>query len=120
VPDAPDFSEDCSIQAVLCCKKSLRGFPSDFVYNPCYLEVRMAQATTLQPGQIRHRLRVTAATSRHPERHTLVLLLILTAGMRGTEIAQIEVQDMLLLSGALGDETSLRAAITKGCRQRCI
>lgn len=80
----------------------------------------MAQATTLQPGQIRHLLRVTAATSRHPERDCLVLLLGLTAGMRVTEIAQIEVQDVLFPSGALRDEISLRAAITKGCRQRCI
>jgi integrase/recombinase XerD len=80
----------------------------------------MAQATSLQPGQIRHLLRVTTATSRHPERDVLVLLLGLTAGMRVTEIAQIEVQDVLFPSGALRDEVSLRAAITKGCRQRCI
>jgi integrase/recombinase XerD len=40
--------------------------------------------------------------------------------MRVTEIAQIEVQDVLFPSGALRDEISLRAAITKGCRQRCI
>ncbi|WP_082577482.1 MULTISPECIES: site-specific integrase [unclassified Massilia] len=80
----------------------------------------MVQATTLQPGQIRHLLRVTAATSRHPERVCLVLWLGLTAGMRVTEIAQIEVQDVLFPSGARRDEVSLRAAITKGCRQRCI
>jgi len=60
----------------------------------------MAQATSLRPGQFRHLLRVTAATSRHPERDTLVLLLGLTAGMRVTEIAQIEVQDVLFPSGA--------------------
>lgn len=80
----------------------------------------MAQATTLQPGQIRHLLRVTVATSRHSERDCLVLLLGLTAGMLVTEIAQIEVQDVLFPSGALRDEISLRAAITKGCRQRCV
>lgn len=80
----------------------------------------MAQATTLQPGQIRHLMRVTASTSRHPERDCLVLWLGLTAGMRVTEIAQIEVQDVLFPSGALRSEVSLRAAITKGCRQRCI
>lgn len=80
----------------------------------------MAQAASLQPGQIRHLLRVTAATSRHPERDTLVLLLGLTAGMRVTEIAQIEVPDVLFPSGPLREEISLRAAITKGCRQRCI
>jgi integrase/recombinase XerD len=80
----------------------------------------MAQATTLQPGQIRHLMRVTASTSRHPERDCLVLWLGLTAGMRVTEIARIEVQDVLFPSGALRSEISLRAAITKGCRQRCI
>jgi len=80
----------------------------------------MAQASTLQPGQIRHLLRVTAATSRHPERDCLVLLLGITAGMRVTEIAQLEVQDLLFPSGALRGEISLRAAITKGCRQRCV
>lgn len=50
----------------------------------------------------------------------MVLLLGLTAGMRVTEIAQIEVQDVLFSSGALRPEISLRAAITKGCRQHCI
>lgn len=40
--------------------------------------------------------------------------------MRVTEIAQLEVQDVLFPSGAIRQEVSLRAAITKGCRQRCI
>jgi hypothetical protein len=40
--------------------------------------------------------------------------------MRVTEIAQIEVQDVRSPSGALRSEISLRAAITKGCRQRCV
>jgi site-specific recombinase XerD len=101
-------------------KKSLRGSPSESVLNPFYSEVHMAQATRLQPGQIRHLPWATAATSRHPERDCLVLLLGITAGMRVTEIAQIEVQDVLFPSGALREEVSLRAAITKGCRQRCI
>ena len=35
-------------------------------------------------------------------------------------VTQIEVQDVLVPSGALREEISLRAAITKGCRQRCI
>ncbi|MCU6502267.1 site-specific integrase [Rugamonas sp. A1-17] len=78
------------------------------------------QATMLQPGQIRHLLRVTEATSRHPERDCLVLLLGITCGMRISEIAQIEVGDIMFASGKLREEVSLRAAITKGCRQRCI
>lgn len=80
----------------------------------------MPQAATLKPGQIRHLLRVTEATSRHPERDSLILLLGLSTGMRVSEIAQIEVQDVLFPSGAIRAEVSLRAAITKGCRQRCI
>lgn len=81
----------------------------------------MSQATTLKPGQIRHLLRVTTSTSRHPERDCLVLLLGITCGMRVSEIAQIEVHDVLFAgSGAIRPEVSLRAAITKGCRQRNI
>jgi site-specific recombinase XerD len=80
----------------------------------------MSQATTLKAGQIRHLLRVTKATSRHPERDCLVLLLGLTCGMRVSEIAQLEIQDVMFSSGAIRSEISLRAAITKGCRQRCI
>ena len=56
-------------------------------------------------------MRVTASTSRHPERDCLVLWLGLTAGMRVTEIAQIEVQDVLFPSGALRSEIILRMAL---------
>ena len=80
----------------------------------------MSQATTLKPSQIRHLLRVTNGTSRHPERDCLVLLLGITTGMRVSEISQIQVQDVMFSSGILRTEVSLRAAITKGCRQRCI
>lgn len=80
----------------------------------------MAQATTLKPGQTRHLLRVTEATSRHPERDRLILLLGITCGLRNSEIAQLEVADVLFPSGTIRSEVSLRAAITKGCRQRCV
>ncbi len=40
--------------------------------------------------------------------------------MRVTEIARLLVSDVLLPNGALRSEVSLRAAITKGCRQRCV
>jgi integrase/recombinase XerD len=80
----------------------------------------MAQATVLKPSQYRHLLRVTRATSRDPERDILVLLLGIHTGMRVSEIAQIEVGDVLFPSGAIRTEISLRACITKGLRQRCI
>lgn len=80
----------------------------------------MAQAAVLRPGQYRHLLRATRATSRDPERDVLVLLLGIHTGMRVSEIAQIEIGDFLFPSGALRAEVSLRASVTKGCRQRCV
>lgn len=79
----------------------------------------MPQAAVLKPGQIRHLLRVTAATSRHPERDTLVLLLGLAAALRVTEISQIEVADVMFVSGKLRSEVSLKARYTKGQKHGC-
>lgn len=78
------------------------------------------KAATITGAQLRHLLRVTDATSRAPERDRLVLLLGLTCAMRVTEIARVTVDDVLLPSGAVRAEVSLRATITKGCRQRCV
>lgn len=41
------------------------------------------------------------------------------AGLRITEISRITVADVMLPSGKLRTEISLREAVTKGCRQRC-
>ena len=57
--------------------------------------MKTKRARVLSPAQSRHLLRVTAATSRHPERDTLILLLGLTCGMRISEIARVEVADVL-------------------------
>jgi site-specific recombinase XerD len=78
------------------------------------------RAEVLAPGQIRHLLRVTEAINRHPERDAVILLLGLSCGMRITEIAQITIADICFSDGTLRQEISLRAAITKGCRQRCV
>lgn len=115
-----EFSEVVNEQAVIGSKKTPTKSLSEYVINLSSSEERMAQAATLRPAQIRHLLAVTSATSRHPERDCLVLLLGITCGMRVSEIAQIEVQDVLFPSGAIRSEVSLRAAITKGCRQRCV
>jgi integrase len=55
-----------------------------------YGSMEPKHAKTLTPAIFRHLLRVTAATSRFPERDTLILLLGITCGMRVTEIARIE------------------------------
>ncbi|TYQ05315.1 UNVERIFIED_ORG: phage integrase family protein [Zoogloea ramigera] len=80
----------------------------------------MAQATVLKPGQYRHLIRATRATSRAPERDVLVLMMGIHMGMRVSEIAQVEVGDFMFASGKLRQEVSLRAVVTKGCRQRCV
>lgn len=78
------------------------------------------RAKVLTPAKFRHLLCVTEATSRFPERDTLILLLGVTCGMRVTAIARIEIRDVLARSGARREEVSLRGTITKGCRPRCI
>lgn len=73
-------------------------------------------ARSLRPSEVRHLLRVTAATSRLPERDVLILLLGLAVGMRISEIAALEVRDVMLPSGKLRTEVSLNE--TKGNVQR--
>lgn len=69
----------------------------------------MAQATVLKPGQYRHLIRVTRATSRAPERDILVLMMGVYLGMRVSEIAQVKVGDFMFACGELRQEVSLRA-----------
>lgn len=76
------------------------------------------RAAALKPSELRHLLRVTEATSRHPERDAAILWFGFGCGMRITETARIEVGDIMLPSGLLRQEISLKAEITKGCRQR--
>ncbi|MET3119756.1 integrase/recombinase XerD [Undibacterium sp. GrIS 1.8] len=66
-----------------------------------------------------HSLKVASIT-RQAERNQLLICMSHGCGLRVTELSQIEVQDMLFVSGVARSEVSLRAAITKGCRQRCI
>ncbi|MGF7133113.1 integrase/recombinase XerD [Paraburkholderia sp. EB58] len=78
------------------------------------------RAKVLTAAKFRHLLRVTEVTSRFPDRDALILLLGVTCGMRVTEIARIEIRDVLTKSGARREDVSLRGSITKGCRPRCI
>jgi len=78
------------------------------------------RAPTLTPSQLRHVLAVTQATSRHPERDCLAILLTHCAGLRCTESARLEIRDILAPSGRLRDEVLLRAETTKNCRSRLV
>ena len=76
------------------------------------------RATSLRPGQFKHLIRVASVTGRLPERDVMLLWLTHTTGIRVTELALLEVADVLYPSGAIKPEVYLRADITKGCRPR--
>lgn len=76
------------------------------------------RATSLRPGQFRHLIRVASVTGRMPERDVPLLWLTHTTGIRVTELALLEVADVLYPSGTTKPEVYLRADITKGCRPR--
>lgn len=76
------------------------------------------RATSLRPGQFKHLIRVASVTGRLPERDVMLLWLTHTPGVRVTEMALVEVADVLYPSGAIKPEVYLRAEITKGCRPR--
>ncbi|WP_126284754.1 tyrosine-type recombinase/integrase [Burkholderia stagnalis] len=78
------------------------------------------RAKVLTSAKFRHLLRVTEATSRFPERDSLILLLGVTCGMRVTEIARLEVHHVLTKSGTRREEIPLPGSITKGCRACCV
>lgn len=78
------------------------------------------RAASLRPGQFRHLIRVASVTGRMPERDVMLLYLTHTTGIRVTELALLEVGDVLYPSGAIRPEVYLRAEITKGCRARNI
>jgi len=78
------------------------------------------RATSLRPGQFKHLIRVASVSGRLPERDVALLWLTHTTGIRVTELALLEVADVLYPSGAIKPEVYLRAGITKGCRPRNI
>lgn len=79
---------------------------------------KIKRAAILRPSDARHVLRVTEATSRHPARDCLALLMSILLGMRCTEIARITIADVMMQDGRLREELRLRAEITKGCNAR--
>lgn len=78
------------------------------------------RAASLRPGQLRHLIRVASVTGRMPERDVMLLYLTHTTGIRLTDLALLEVGDVLYPSGAIRPEMYMRAEITKGCRARNI
>ncbi|MNF23822.1 site-specific tyrosine recombinase XerC [compost metagenome] len=79
-----------------------------------------SHAAALRPGQLRHVIRVASITGRQPIRDVMLLWLTHSTGVRVTELASIEIRDLLHPSGQMREEVYLRAAITKHSRPRTI
>lgn len=77
-------------------------------------------ATALRHGQFRHVIRVAAITGRLPERNVMLLWFTHTTGIRVTELALLEIRDLMFPSGQLRTEIYLRSAITKNGRPRTV
>lgn len=80
----------------------------------------IAHAAALNRGQFNRLIKITLATSRYAARDVLVLMLGHKAGLRVTESSRITLSDVMFPSGKLREEVSLREAVTKGCKQRCV
>lgn len=65
-------------------------------------------------------IRVASFTGRQPIRDVMLLWLTHSTGVRVTELANIEIRDIIHPSGQLREEVYLRAAITKHSRPRTI
>ena len=57
------------------------------------------QAASLRPGQFRHVLRVAAVTGRMRERDVMLLWVTHSTGIRVTELALLEIRDIMHPSG---------------------
>lgn len=77
-------------------------------------------SAALRPGQLRHVIRVASITGRQPIRDVMLLWLTHSTCVRVTELASIEIRDLLHSSGQMREEVYLRAAITKNSRPRTI
>jgi integrase len=94
------------------------GFVAERIQEAGRNEMATRRARTLSRADISSIIQSIAGCSRRPERDLVILLLGLTCGMRVSEIARLRVEDVLDRAGNLRAEVSLRAAITKGGRQR--
>lgn len=76
------------------------------------------RATSFRPGQFKHLIRIASLIGRLPECDVMLLWLTHTTGVRVTDLALLEVTDVLYPSRAIKPDVYLRAEITKGCRPR--
>lgn len=71
------------------------------------------RATSLRPRQFKNLIRAASVTGRLPERDVALSRLTHTTGIRVTELALLEVADLLYSGGPIKPEVHLGADITR-------
>lgn len=78
----------------------------------------MAKARVIEDAQMRHAFKVAAVTGQTPTRDVALLHVLYGTGMTATEVAQLEVADVLDERGEFRSEGEVRAAISFNGRDR--
>lgn len=78
----------------------------------------MAKAPVVEEAQMRHAFKVAAVTGQTPARDAALLHALYGTGMTATELAQLEVADVLTEQGEFRRESEVRAAISFNGRRR--
>jgi len=78
----------------------------------------MAKAPVVEEAQMRHAFKVAAVTGQTPARDVALLCVLYGTGMTATELAQLEVADVLDEGGAFRRASVVRAAISFNGRDR--
>ena len=78
----------------------------------------MAKAPVIEDAQMRHAFKVAAVTGQTPARDVALLHVLYGTGMTATEVAQLEVADVLNERGEFKRRSVVRAAISFNGRPR--
>jgi len=78
----------------------------------------MAKPPVIEDALFRHAMKVAAVTGQTPARDVALLALLYGTGMTATELAQLEVADVLAESGGYRTRSEVRAAISFNGKSR--
>lgn len=78
----------------------------------------MAKAPVIEAAQMRHAFKVAGVTGQTPARDVALLHVLYGTGMTATEVAQLEVADVLDVRGEFRRRSEVRAAISFNGRTR--
>ncbi|MCZ8254705.1 MAG: tyrosine-type recombinase/integrase [Polaromonas sp.] len=80
----------------------------------------MAKPPVIEDVQMRHAMKVAAVTGQAPARDVALLAVLYGTGMSATEMAQLEIADVLNVDGSYRHRSEVRAAISFNSKVRPI